>query len=310
MKKLVEGRSAALPSYGKNHLFPLTIHRIMDRVPGQVVDYGVKLINAPRQWLRSKGENIRIAVLDTGIDSAHPDLKENIRGGYNFLDNNDKYEDDHGHGTHVSGIIAGSDNGIGIVGVAPKSQLYALKVLDEKGEGGQEHVIAAIEWALDNGIHLLNLSFGSQKPNAKLRATMEKANQAGITFVAAAGNDASKTLRQDSIDYPGRWSDLVLTVAAVDRSVKRAVFSSQGPELFLAAPGVNVLSTYPANRYVRLSGTSMAAPHITGAAALLMAERRKKAGVPPAPAEVRRLMLEHAVVIGDRKDYGYGFFRF
>ncbi|MZP28577.1 S8 family serine peptidase [Heliobacterium undosum] len=310
MSDLVTARGAGLPQYGKNHLFPLTIHRIMDRVPGQVIDYGIKLMNAPRQWLRSKGENIRVAVLDTGIDRAHPDLKENIRGGYNFLDNNDNYADDHGHGTHVSGIIAGSDNGIGIVGVAPKTQLYALKVLDEKGEGGQEHVIAAIEWALDNGIHLLNLSFGSQKPNAKLRAIMEKANQAGVTFVAAAGNDASKAFTKDSIDYPGRWADLVLTVAAVDRSVKRAPFSSQGPELFLAAPGVNILSTYPLNRYVRLSGTSMAAPHITGAAALLMAERRKKSGAPPAPADVRQFMLEHAVAIGDRKDYGYGFFRF
>ncbi|MBC9783816.1 S8 family peptidase [Heliobacterium chlorum] len=296
--------------HGKTQIFPYVIHRIYNRVPGQVIDYGVQLINAPVVWKETRGESVKVAVLDTGVDISHPDLSPNIKGGYNFLDRNENYADDHGHGTHVTGIIAGTDNGVGVVGVAPRTDIYALKVLDENGEGSEGHVIEAIEWAIDNRVNVLNLSFGSQKPNGKLRSAIEKANQAGIVFVAAAGNDATKTVSLDSIDYPARWSDLVITVAAVDRNIKRAPFSSQGPELYLAAPGVDILSTYPRNRYVRLSGTSMAAPHISGAVALILAAARKKSIPKVKPSDVRKVLVQHAIQLGDHNDYGYGFFRF
>lgn len=299
-------------THDKTHLFPITILRIMKRVPGQVIDYGVKLINAPKVWKETKGEGVKIAIIDTGIDPNHPDLKWNIKVGYNFIKQNDKFNDDHGHGTHVAGIIAGIDNGIGIVGVAPKAELYILKVLDEKGEGSESHVIEAIEWAIKNKMDILNLSFGSQKPNPKLRAALEKANQAGIVVVAAAGNDASTT-QIDTVDYPGRWSDLVITVAAIDQKAKRAPFSSQGKELFLAAPGVDVFSTYPRERYVRLSGTSMATPHITGAVALILAQARKTKGRKLTPTQVREILIKHSLDLGEPgrdEDFGYGFFRF
>ncbi|MDD2421224.1 MAG: S8 family peptidase [Heliobacteriaceae bacterium] len=297
---------------GQTTLYPVTIHRIMQRVPGQVSDYGVRLINAPAIWKKTKGEGIKVAIIDSGIDQRHPDLQANIKGGYNFITKTIQFNDENGHGTHVAGIIAGVDNGIGIVGVAPQAAIYALKVLDENGEGLEKHVIEAIEWSITNKMDVLNLSFGSNKPNPKLRQALEKAYTAGILSVAAAGNDATST-KADTIDYPGRWSDVVITVAAVDRQGKRAAFSSQGSDLCLAAPGVNILSTYPKNRYVRMSGTSMAAPHISGAIALIQAYALKKGGEKYSPAKVRSVLFRHALDLGKPGkdvDYGYGFFRF
>ncbi|MCW2279206.1 S8 family peptidase [Heliophilum fasciatum] len=290
------------------HLFPYRIVRIMQRVPAQVMDYGISLVNAPAVWRKTKGQNIRVGILDTGIDRSHPDLKPNIHGGYNFINNTKQFDDDNGHGTHVAGIIAGTDNGVGIVGVAPQAQIYALKVLNNRGVGSDRNIIAGLEWSIINKMDVINLSFGSSKSNAQVRDALVKVKKAGIVAVAAAGNDANKN-GTDTVDYPGRWSDLVITVAAVDQHLQRASFSSQGPEVMLAAPGVDILSTYPNNRYVRLSGTSMAAPHVTGVVALLQSYAKAVRNKRFMPDQVRQQLLEHAIDLGQPgrdRNYGYG----
>lgn len=216
-----------------------------------------------------RGAGVRVAVIDTGIDYNHPDLNANYAGGWDFVnDDNDPWDDD-GHGTHVAGTIAAEDDGYGAVGVAPDVRLYALKVLDANGSGSFSDVIAAVEWCIDEGIHITNNSYGSSgNPGSIVKSAFDRAAAAGILMVAAAGNSGTSSGTTDSVEYPARFSS-VLAVAATTSSDARASFSSTGPDVEIAAPGQAIYSTIPDNRYASWSGTSMACPHVVGAAAVL-----------------------------------------
>ncbi|MBI2947142.1 MAG: S8 family serine peptidase [Verrucomicrobia bacterium] len=218
----------------------------------------------------NKGASVRVAVIDSGVDYNHPDLSANYSGGYDFVNNDPNPIDDNGHGTHVAGTIGAADNGSGVVGVAPEARIYALKVLDASGSGPWSGIIAALQWCVDNGIQISNNSYGAgSDPGSIVRAAFDNAAAAGVLHVAAAGNSGNAAGKGDNVIYPARY-DSVIAVAATDPDNNRASFSSTGAAVELAAPGVNINSTILGGGYGLLSGTSMASPHVAGAAALVL----------------------------------------
>ncbi|SHK34552.1 S8 family peptidase [Desulforamulus aeronauticus] len=237
----------------------------------QIIPWGVQYIGSHLCWQETKGQGVRVAVIDSGIDGNHPNLGDNLKGGVNFVNPGASFADDNGHGTHVAGIIAASDTGTGIIGVAPEAELFAVKVLDKWGEGTVQGAINAIDWCLRNGIHVVNMSFGTDKYSRALEEAVRVAHNRGLLIVAAAGNDGGP----DTVDYPAVF-DQTISVAAVDQRGRLASYSSSGPEVDLLAPGSNILSTYRWGSFVRQSGSSMATAHISGAVALLKAKYPKE----------------------------------
>ena len=217
------------------------------------------------------GAGVRVAVIDSGIDYTHPDLASNYAGGYDFVNNDSDPMDDDGHGTHVAGTIAALDNGTGVVGVSPQAAIYALKVLDADGSGSWSNIVAALQWAVDNGIQVTNNSYGgSQNPGSTVEAAFANAETAGIFHAAAAGNSGNPAGKGNNVGYPARYAS-VIAVAATDASDTRAWFSSTGDQVELSAPGVLINSTKLGGGYVEFNGTSMASPHVAGTAVLVIA---------------------------------------
>ena len=253
---------------------------------GEQLPWGVDKIDAELVHPTNKGANVKVAVLDGGIDYNHEDLNDNyVAGGYDFANNDSDPMDDTGHGTHCAGTIAAEDNDIGVIGVAPEADLYAVKVLS--GGGGQwSWLIAGIDWCVANGMQVASMSLGGSSAPTLLQEACDKAYAAGIVLVAAAGNNGSGT---DTVGYPAKY-DSVIAVAATDKRDRRASFSSTGPAVDVAAPGVDVLSTIMGNAYGTKSGTSMACPHVTGTVALLLA-----ANPAMPPAQVRQRLIDTAL---------------
>ena len=246
--------------------------------------WGVDRIDAELAWtypgVGAKGAGIHVAIIDTGIDRDHPDLVANIAGGVNYVPgkgknkgiDSDAWDDDHGHGTHCAGIVAADDNDIGVVGVAPKASLYGIKVLDSRGSGKASDFIAGLEWAVDGPDGIQGNSDDAEIVSISLRMSGEgvedacdAAYAAGLLLVKSAGNNWG-----GSVTSPGHL-DSVLAVSAIDQLDNIAEFSSVGPAIELAAPGVNIYSTYKNGGYSYMDGTSMACPHVSGAAALVWA---------------------------------------
>lgn len=236
----------------------------------QIVPWGIEKIGANLVHPYTKGFATKVAAIDTGIDYNHPDLLPNYKGGFNFVSDTPDPMDDNGHGTHIAGTIAAADNDIGVIGVAPEAYLYAVKVLDSIGSGYISDVIAGIQWAVNNYMRIANMSLGSRISNRSLKSACDNAYNQGLLLIAAAGNSGNAHGTGNNVDYPARY-DSVIAVAATDINDTRAFFSSTGPAVELSAPGVNINSTLRNNRYGTASGTSMATPHVTGTAALIMA---------------------------------------
>jgi len=257
-----------------------------------------------------KGMGVKVAIIDSGIDYTHPDLDANFAGGYDFVNADIDPMDDNGHGTHVAGTAAAEDDNLGVVGVAPEASLYALKVLNSNGSGSWSDVIAALQWAVDNGIQVTNNSYGSgQNPGGTVQAAFDNSAAAGVLHIAAAGNSGNPKGKGNNVGYPARY-DSVVAVAATDQNDNRASFSSTGEQVELAAPGVDINSTKLGGGYVEFNGTSMASPHIAGSAALIIA-----AGITDTNGngrindEVRQVMNDTAEDLGDTgrdSKYGYG----
>ncbi|MBK5258743.1 MAG: S8 family serine peptidase [Thermoanaerobaculia bacterium] len=211
----------------------------------QSVPYGIDKISARGVWTASRGAgNVNVVVADTGIDYNHPDLKDRYAGGYNVYKKNNDPMDDFGHGTHVAGTIAAIDNEIGVVGVAPQVRLWAVKVLNENGNGNDESIIAGMDWVISKkhelgGNWIVNLSLGSTLPSDVEREAFRRVIQEGIIVVAAAGNRGTGRL-----DVPAAYQE-VLAITAINYDDTLADFSSHGPGTAFTAPGVAVLSTVP-----------------------------------------------------------------
>ena len=215
------------------------------------------------------GAGVSVAVLDTGIDYNHPDLDMNYSGGDNFVSVDPNYHDPmddsyNSHGTHVAGIIAAELDGAGSVGVAPDASIYAVKVLDGAGFGPVSSVVAGIDWAIANQIDIVNMSIGFSSDYQALADACAQAEAAGVLLVAAAGNTYGAPVL-----YPAAYPS-VIAVGATTIFDEIAPISSSGSEMELVAPGLNVYSTTAGGNYGFLGGTSQAAPHVSGLAALIL----------------------------------------
>lgn len=266
-------------------------------------DYVVKMFQNPSQILPSgidrvdadlnggakidgidERVNADMAIIDTGIDLTHPDL--NVVSDISFVKKVKTGNDDNGHGTHVAGIAAALDNDFGVVGVAPGARLYAVKVLDSTGSGSISQVIAGIDWVTRNSlkIDVANLSLGCFCHSNALHKSIQKSISKGVSFVVAAGNTASDASNFEPSSYP----EVIAVSAIADTDGKCgglgpssdsgvddsfASFSNFGSVIDIAAPGVNILSTYKGGTYAVLSGTSMASPHVAGAIAVYLHDK-------------------------------------
>lgn len=238
------------------------------------VPKGVQMIQAPMVWKKSKGQGITIAILDTGCDVSHPDLKERIIGGKNFTNDDSGnpyiYRDYNGHGTHVAGTIAAVENQKGVIGVAPESNLLIVKVLDANGSGQYDWIIKGIQYAIEHKVDIISMSLGGPDNVTELHEAIQKAVFNNILVVCAAGNEGDGRDTTEELAYPGAYNE-VISVGANTLEHQIAEFSNSNKEVDLVAPGEKILSTFLDGKYARLSGTSMAAPHVSGALALIKA---------------------------------------
>lgn len=267
--------------------------------PAETLPWGVDRIDAEKVWGTTTADPIKVAIIDTGIDVKHPDLKDNFKGGVSTVWYTTSYNDDNGHGTHVAGIAAAIDNEIGVIGVGPKIDLYAVKVLDRRGSGYLSDVIEGLDWAIANSMQVVNMSLGTSADVLSFQEAVQKVNAAGITQVAAAGNTSGAVI------YPAAYPE-VIAVSATDNTDTIASWSSRGPEIDLAAPGVSIYSTYKGQTYKTLSGTSMASPHVAGAAALVIASKTCGSC---SPDEVQAKLQATATDLGTKEFdnlYGWG----
>ncbi|MCS6802809.1 MAG: S8 family serine peptidase [Dehalococcoidia bacterium] len=268
-----------------------------NRYPEQ---WALPKIGAPVAWSIITGTAaITVAVIDSGIDLAHPEFAGRILPGWNFVDKNDSPNDDYGHGTHVAGIIAAAgNNGIGVAGLAWGVPILPLKVLNGSGAGYGSDLILALEYARERGVKIVNISLGTTTNSVALQDAIDRATAAGMLIVASAGNTGANG---NTPVYPGA-SRGVLAVAATDAADRRASFSTRGSAVGVAAPGVGILSTYRGGGYLSLSGTSMASPMVAGLAALIWSR------TPSLTADhVRQQIIETALDLGPPgRDDEYG----
>lgn len=260
----------------------------------QAIQWGVKRVDAPAAWSVTRGEGVKVVVIDTGLDMTHPDLAGNIKGGWNAITKGNDFNDDHGHGTHCGGNVAALDNKIGIVGVAPKADLYGVKVLDANGSGTFDDVIAGMQWAIDNHMEVASMSLGASQGNQALADMVKAMKKAGVTLVAAAGNSGG------SVGYPGGYPEAI-AVSASDNNDQLADFSSRGPQVAVIAPGVDVYSLSMNGGYETMSGTSMATPHVAGLAVLYVATHKGAT-----PDEVRAGLSAASTKLPGVPDVGQG----
>ncbi|MCC5624233.1 S8 family peptidase [Nostoc sp. CHAB 5715] len=274
-------------------------------------NWGADLVKAPEVWTQGyTGKGVVVAVVDTGVDYNHEDLKNNIwtnsneiagnsidddgngyiddNYGWNFSDKNNNTLDNNGHGTHVSGTIAGENNNYGVTGIAYNAKIMPVKVLSESGSGSYSSISKGIRYAVDNGANVINLSLGGTFSNSTLESAIDYASSKGVIVVMAAGNKGDS-----SPDYPARYaSKSGIAVGAVDKNNNLADFSNRSGTdeiAYVTAPGVKVYSSVPNNQYGTYSGTSMAAPHVAGVVALMLSANPNLTD-----AQVRQIVTETA----------------
>lgn len=298
------------------YLIPYKTEEVLDST--SMIPEGVRMIEAPVLWERtSRGKGNVVAVIDTGCQMDHPDLKDRIVDGRNFTTDYEgdptNYSDNNGHGTHVAGTVAATENTTGIVGVAPDSQLLVLKVLTGSGQGNYDWIIEAIryatEWRGPDGeqVRVISMSLGGPKDVPELHEVIRAAIDAGISVVCAAGNEGDGRENTNEYAYPGAYNE-VIQVGAVDFNRSIADFTNTNDEIDLVAPGVNILSTYTDGRYARLSGTSMATPHVSGSIALLINLTEEQLNRRLSEAEVFAQIIKRTVPVGSsRQAQGNGF---
>ena len=254
-------------------------------------NWGADLVKAPEAWAKGyTGKGVVVAVLDSGVDYTHPDLKDNIwtnpnpgngkdNGdgyindihGWNFVDNNNDVLDKFslGHGTHVAGTIAGENNGFGVTGIAYDAKIMPVKVLDNSGAGTDASITKGIHYAVDHGANVINLSLGGGSADNSLESAIQYASSKNVVVVMAAGNESGI-----APSYPGRYAkNSGLAVGAVDQNKNMPDFSNRAgfnQLAYVTAPGVNIYSTIPDNKYASYRGTSMATPHVAGVVALML----------------------------------------
>ena len=253
----------------KIHLDP-SYKQIRDFPEEEKGSWGIEKIMAQKAWeLGIRGKGIRVAVIDTGVDHTHPALAGKVLTdeGFNFITKTKDAMDDHSHGTHCSGTIAGN-----VIGVAPDAKIIPLKFLDAEGSGDLAAAVDAIAYATKIKVNIMSNSWGGGGYEKSLFEVIDEARSAGILFIAAAGNEYSDNDKTPA--YPASYNLAnVVSVAATDKEDKKAKFSNWGKKtVHVAAPGVKIYSSVLKGGYAEYSGTSMATPHVAGLAALLLSK--------------------------------------
>lgn len=240
-------------------------------------DWGVEAINAPKVWEHTKGEGVKVVVIDTGIDMEHEDFTGRIKGTINAFDKSTTLITDNvGHGTHVAGLIAGAKTG-----VAPEAELYVSNVLDPSGKGTITSVLDGITYAINVKADILCMSLGTPRELPQIMTSrLKKAYNEGVTIVCATGNNGIQ-----GVNYPASY-DYVIGVGGVDKDLNRADFSNFGFDMDIVAPAVDILSTFKDGQYAYMTGTSMASPLVAGGIALVKSYFRNK-GIEISPKEMR-----------------------
>ena len=270
----------------------------------------VKIIGAPKLWQKGKwGENITIAVIDTGCDIYHPNLKDRVIGIRNFTSEDggigNIVTDYVGHGTHVAGIIAATDIGNGMVGVAPKANLLILKALGKKG-GTYISVIEAINYAVQKEVNIISMSLGGKVDNENLHKAIRNAVSKNILVVCAAGNDGDNNGNSIEINYPAIYN-AVISVGSINTNKESSRFSTSNNEVDLVAPGQGVgnygiISTAPGGKFAEMQGTSMATPHVAGALALIINWAEDEFGRKLTEPEIYAQLIKKTISLGYNKN--------
>ncbi len=297
------------------------VHALYEKTDEYANPWGIKHIQADLAHDNNYlGETIKVAVIDSGVDYTHRDLSPNFNSenlGADFVENDGDPMDVYGHGTHVAGSIAAAQDGFGVVGVAPKVQIIALRILNDDGVGSESNTLAALDWIItyntDNHeapIRITNNSYGRGSSSSPLKDAFDiLATKYNVLHVAAAGNSGNPAGKNDSVIYPAKYTS-VMAIAAINSSNQRPNWSSTGPDVELTAPGVSVLSTWNSSTsyanpqpicfedngchyYKEGSGTSMASPHVAGAAALVWGTDTSFLN-----AKVRQILQQSAQDIG------------
>jgi subtilisin len=276
-------------------------------VTKQKTGWHLERLNVPKTWTTTRGENVRVLVIDTG-HPRHNDLKEALirKDSRSFLDSERSILDFSGHSLHVCGLIGARDNEIGMVGVAPECKIITCKSLGKNGEGTIHAIRQSLRYAKFLKPHIINMSLGTDYDDIVTHRLIKDLYDMNIPIVAAVGNERSK------VNYPAKYPETI-SVAAFDKEGKLASFNCYGDEVDFSAPGVNLYSTYLNNDYAYLSGTSMATPVVTGIVALLLAKHFKQEMETGKNDCVTVSQIKHHLVkysmngeIGKDKNWGYG----
>lgn len=299
LKSLFGSSDSAESQSFETSLPPFTIESVEPRETKEIIDWGLESLGIPDIWKQTQGEDIKVAVLDTGVALNHPDLKDTIVAQKDFTGKG-SVDDGQSHGTHCAGIVLARQNATGVIGVAPKAGLMVGKVLNDAGSGTLEWIAAGLDWAFENGADVISMSLGASSGSPALEKAVRRVIDGGRILIVAAGNDGQG---YDTINFPGAYED-VICVGAINRELLRSGFSSTGANLTIMAPGEDILSCYPPDKFARFSGTSMATPFVAGVAALILSKHRKLGG--KTPCENQKQMFEHLTKVAiDIEDDGW-----
>ncbi|MBJ6131161.1 S8 family peptidase [Staphylococcus aureus] len=282
-----------LKIYNENYYLPLP--------------YNMKQIQLNKiGYLGFTGKRVKLAILDSGVDTRHSDLK--ISSSFSVFDygiDKNPNTDLLGHGTHIAGIIAAKENEVGITGIAPDTEIFSGKIIDHNDKTDAIKLLKGIDWAIKNKVDIINLSLYITEDNKAVKEILDFAyHKKNITIVAAAGNFGNIMGKGDTVTFPARY-DSVISVASNDVNGERSSFSSTGPKIDITAPGSDIISTYPPNNYRKMSGTSMATPHVSAAAALL---KEKNPNI--SASDIRRTLIKSSYSANKNNNfYGHGFLR-
>lgn len=275
----------------------------------QFLPWSIKKFDIEKAWDKSQGENVIVAVVDTGCDMDHEDLKDNLLQGKNFVDMNNNPNDGNGHGTHVAGTIAAANNEYGMVGIAPKAKILPVKVLGDDGSGSNNSVANGILWAVDNGAELITMSLGSPHTSRNIERAIDYAVKNGVVVFCAAGNSGNDT----EIMYPANYLQTI-SIGAINHQLMVSQFSCCGDNLDFVAPGEDIISAIPNNSYAKMTGTSMATPYAVGCAALALSYNKKYGKTINSKIEYVDIFKKNALPISgpqrnDRRYQGHGVIR-